>query len=96
MDAAKDDEQLLFAAQQRRVLITHNIKDFQMLHDAWKRWSSAWEVDQPHSGLLIIPQPPTWEADRAAQELHAFFQTFPVLANESYQYYAVTGWERRP
>ena len=31
---ATDDEQLLFAAQQGRILFTHNWRDFLLLHDA--------------------------------------------------------------
>lgn len=34
---ATDDEQLLTAAGQRRVFLTHNRKDYVLLHDAWRR-----------------------------------------------------------
>jgi len=36
---AGDDGHLLRAAQNGRILITHNASDFQLLHDAGRRWA---------------------------------------------------------
>jgi hypothetical protein len=58
MDAADDDEQLLFAAQHGWVLVTHNRGDFELLHKAWWRWSAAWGVSVHHAGILVIEQIP--------------------------------------
>jgi hypothetical protein len=41
---ARDQQQLLFAAQQHRILITSNGEDFRLLHDAWRDWSAAWGI----------------------------------------------------
>lgn len=32
-----DEDQLLYAATSNRILVTHNRRDYLMLHDAWKR-----------------------------------------------------------
>jgi hypothetical protein len=54
---ATDDEQLLIAAQQRRILLTHNRKDFVLLHDAWRRWPAAFAISlPPHPGILVLDQ----------------------------------------
>jgi hypothetical protein len=44
---AKDHEQLLHAFQSDRLFVTHNSKDFVLLHHAWTRWSAAWNVNPP-------------------------------------------------
>ena len=51
-DQATDDEHLLTAQQQNWILITHNWKDFRLLHDAWRRWFGAhW----PRAALSTTP-----------------------------------------
>jgi len=42
-----DEALLLHAATHGEILVTHNIKDFELLHDAWRRWTAAWGLDQP-------------------------------------------------
>jgi hypothetical protein len=70
LDAAGDQRHLLVAAQRGLILVTHNVKDFRPLHDAWLTWSNAWSVTPTHTGILIIPG--RWEDERAAQELEDF------------------------
>ena len=53
--AALDDDQLLLAAQRGWTLVTHNRKDYELLHDAWRRWFSAFAVAATHAGILILP-----------------------------------------
>jgi hypothetical protein len=54
---APDDKHLLDAAQANRVVITHNEKDFILLHGAWRRWSAAWGIAAitQHAGILVLP-----------------------------------------
>ena len=58
---------LLAATDQRQTLITHNSKDFRLLHEAWFAWRRRWEgeaaraIGSPvalsgHAGILIVPQ----------------------------------------
>jgi predicted nuclease of predicted toxin-antitoxin system len=49
-DTASDDEQLSFAASNRRAIITFNIRDFAPLHD---QWHSAGKL---HCGIIVSQQ----------------------------------------
>ncbi len=51
-----DEDQLLYAATAGRILITHNRRDFLLLHDAWRRWTRAWTVERAHAGILVLQQ----------------------------------------
>ena len=94
---ASDDEQLLFASQQRRGLITHNARDFVLLHNAWRRWSAAWQVTAIHAGILVIPQWPRLLPADAARELHHFLVSRSALANELHQWRtSARGWLQYP
>ena len=73
MERATDDEQLLVAANLNRILVTCDRKDFILLHDAWHRWSAAWNVVAHHAGILVIPD--LWTRERATVELHAYVET---------------------
>lgn len=56
MKYAKDYAHLLFAAEERRVLVTNNADDFALSHGAWFHWAAAWGVQPQHAGVLLIPQ----------------------------------------
>lgn len=55
-EGATDDAQLLTAVEHGLTLLTHDIADYVLLHDAWRRWSRAWNVAPRHEGILIVPQ----------------------------------------
>ena len=79
--SASDDEHLLRAAGQERLPVTHNRRDFLLLHQAWLRWSTAWGVQRSHAGILVIPQPPELTVVRAARDLTRFCQSGRYLGN---------------
>ncbi len=91
--SAKDDEQILVAAQNGWTLITHNRKDFALLHDAWQRWTRTWQVHERHAGILLVPQ--TWVAGEIAREIELFVQTAQPLMNQLYEWRPSSGWVRR-
>ena len=93
-EGATDDAQLLTAAQLGLVLLTHDIADYVLLHDAWRRWSTAGGVVPRHAGILITPQ--RWPPSQIADEVNRFLNTGPVLSNELYRWLPGTGWTRRP
>jgi hypothetical protein len=95
LERGRDDEHLLLAAQQRWILVTHNRKDFTLLHAAWRRWFVAYGVVPlpEHAGILVIRQK-VWLADEAAVEISRFVQSGVVLANELYEWTPSRGWVR--
>lgn len=92
LETAFDEEHLLLAVQHNEILITHNGKDFRMLHRAWLLWLRAWDVRPEHHGILVLEQirPP----ERLAQEVNALLSTRPVLTNSLFQWRRSSGWER--
>lgn len=49
-DTASDEEQLGFAAAQRRAILTYNICDFAPLHDEWQA------AGRQHAGIIVSQQ----------------------------------------
>ncbi len=96
LERARDDEHLLVAAERGRMLLTYNRDDFELLHDAWRRWSRAWQVTAAHAGILIAPHPPHRSVAEAAREIDSLLASGYPLANELYRWRPVGGWVRRP
>ncbi len=88
---APDGRQLLEAAQQSRVLISHNADHFTALHDAWHLWSRSWGVSALHAGILLIPHAVPQVEVRYIDEIMA--SGWP-LANELYRWRVRGGWVR--
>ena len=84
---ASDDEHLWRAAQAHRIFVTHDEKDFTLLHRAWLRWG----VPIPHAGIAAVPQA-GWSDQRIADELHALVRHFSPLTNELYHWRQPLGW----
>ena len=73
-----DVQVLVQAALDGQTLVTHNRKDFRMLHEAWLTWRNRWtaEVVQAtgvpialsgHAGILIVPQLPNHNLARIVE-----------------------------
>jgi hypothetical protein len=82
-DEATDDRQLLTAATNGWVLVTHNRDDFVLLHRAWHSWTAAWSILVAHSGILVLPQQ-RWNAVEQAEVLDRFLRSHESLLNEAY------------
>lgn len=52
MDKASDEEHLRYAARAGRVLITHDLRDFARLAEAWYQRGTS------HAGIVLVGQPP--------------------------------------
>lgn len=89
LDGASDDEHLLVAAQHGWTLITNNRDDFVLLHNAWRRWASAWQVPAQHHGVIITRQ--TWPTIQAAEQVDILLQVPLLLINRLYRWH-IDGW----
>jgi hypothetical protein len=88
---APDDLQLLRAAEHRWTLISHNRRDFLLLHRAWRRWSDRWGVTAMHAGILIIPH---GSSVRLAEAIHEFLELALSLDNQLHKWHPLSGWRR--
>jgi hypothetical protein len=93
---AKDDLHLLVASQRGWILVSHNEGDFVLLRDAWRRWSAAWGVAEPHAGIAIVPQFPRATSSQVAQALDELINMRPSLTNELHFWRPTSGWHRHP
>ncbi len=85
-----DAAQLLYAADNQRILVTHNRGDYRALHEGWVHWSSRWHTQQPHGGILILGKgnQRLTVADYA-QAILAFLQMTPVsIENMTFDWFA--------
>lgn len=77
LDRASDARHLLLAAKQGRIVLTHNERDFLLLHDAWLRWSADWGVEPHHAGIIVLPQKERWDAYRSLEEIESLLGRAP-------------------
>ncbi len=90
---ASDDVQLLAAAEQGRISLTHNRKDYILLNSAWARWPRSWRVTAPpHAGIPVLEHRPEPElATAIAKVLNAPFAVH--FANALYWWRRNSGWQ---
>ncbi len=87
-----DDDQLLYATTENRILITHNRRDFRLLHDAWQRWSQAWGVQRLHGGILVLGQGLTYREYAAI--IDAYLTQSGPVTNEFHLHDSTGQWTR--
>jgi hypothetical protein len=93
--SATDDAQFLAAVQNGRLLVTHNRRDFALLHGAWRTWPAAFGLALPtHPGILALDHGPPGRICEAIEEILA--STAPsTRSNEMFWWRARGGWDRR-
>ena len=84
--AVGDDEHLLRAAQEGWILVTHNQKHFHLLHNAWLRWTAAWQIAWRHSGILLVPH--NVPSRDLAQHIHLLVPSGSSLAGQLHQWHS--------
>ena len=95
-----DVQVLLRAAEDGRTLVTHNIKDFRSLHEAWVTWRGRWAAEvvqltgspvhlSQHAGILITPHLGDYELARIVEE---FAETNVPLADRLFSWLPAGGW----
>jgi hypothetical protein len=92
LDHATDDEHFL-AATRGWILLSHNEKDFILLHDAWHRWSATWGIAAHHAGVIIPPQ--EWPRERIVREVATLLRTERSFDNELLLWKSSRGWIHR-
>jgi hypothetical protein len=93
LERAGDEAHLWLAAHSGWALITHNAKDFTLLHAAWKQWSKGWGVDSHHAGILLLTPPISPEL--ASREIVGLVQAEMELSDKVYTWRGTIGWVRQ-
>lgn len=93
MDRAPDYRQLLHATNRGLVFVTHNRRDFRLLHGTWLAWVQAWGVARRHSGILVVDQVPTPLLPTVAQAIADFARNANAsLDNTLHEWTRTNGW----
>jgi hypothetical protein len=88
-----NDAQLLEAIKLRRVLVTHNRKDFVLLYDAWTTWPGAFNLLLPRlPGVVVLEPAPLSTLSRTFIDLLA--GSAPDLRNQLVWWRGSGGWQR--
>lgn len=80
------------AADAAATFVSHNAKDFRLLHDAWLRWSAAWGVARSHGGILIVPQGVSAPILGAA--ISSLLAAVPSVVDACYVWHSTNGWRQ--
>jgi len=88
---AKDSYHLLTAADEGRILISLNRRDYALLHDAWQRWTNAWLIDAKHSGILLLPHT---SPRRTVEAIEEFLRSGDPIESNLYEWTPKDGWLR--
>ncbi len=91
MHSAEDDEYVLVSSDRAWTIVTHNKKDFNLLHGAWRRWSTAWGIQHAHAGILVLGEAAPTILANAIIDLLA---GDPPLRNHLYQWRPGRAWAR--
>ena len=88
-----DVQQLLYATRTDRILITHDRRDYPLLHEAWHELARAWGVMVPvlHPGILILPPITGLAIADATREIDALLGR-GTLANRLLRWKVPIGW----
>lgn len=90
---AHDDEQLFFAAERGMILVSHD-NAFYVLHRGIRRWLRQRGETAIHAGILIISD--MLGTEEKARRLDAFAASGLTAANELYEWFPEGDWVRCP
>jgi hypothetical protein len=90
---SSDDDPVFHAWRNRWILVTHNGRDFALVHRTLHRWAATWEIRDIHAGILVIPHGSGPRA--AAGFLDVFAASALPTANTLYAWQPIGEWVRR-
>lgn len=96
LDRVEDGAILLYAAEHRWIVVTHDRDDFWLLHRAWHRWVAAWKVTPAprHAGILVLPQRQHLSYEQLASRVAEFLADHPDCSNQFHEWTVLRGWTR--
>jgi hypothetical protein len=88
---ANDAAQMLTAVDRGAVMVTHNAKDYTLIHQAWHLLGARWKINERHPGILILPHGGEMQL---LQYLTDILQQNMPLEHECQRYFVSRGWQR--
>jgi hypothetical protein len=90
-----DAVQLLQATRLGRAIVTYNVKDLMLLHDAWLAWSEAWPIEAPqrHAGILGIRSAKNLTDGDIARLILELVQSAVLVSNRMFRWDRRAGWQ---
>jgi hypothetical protein len=97
----RDVQVLLRATERNQTVVTHNKKDFELLHEAWVTWRRRWMAEAEtakglpvplsrHVGIVIVPHLPNHELVRILSD---FASTAEAVDDKLFTWSQEQGWE---
>jgi hypothetical protein len=92
-----DAVHLLDAASNNRVLVTFEVKDITLLHEAWAAWSHAWRRDEAilHAGIMVIYPARSVSIVEIAREIERFGDQQTSIVGALWSWNEKVGWRRQ-
>jgi len=90
---AHDDQHLFFATERGLILVSHD-GDFYVLHRGIRRWLHQRGETATHAGILILPD--NIGPEQKARILDIFAASGLPAANELYEWFPDRDWIRCP
>ncbi len=91
---AHDEQQLLTALDLTAILVTHNYRDFVLLHRAWHLWAARWNIYERHPPILVLPQGPEPALFQYLMEIAG--STVLPRVGTLHRYRVLRGWVQDP
>ena len=83
------------ATELGRTIVTRDVSDFVLLHEAWLAWSDAWEARRKieHPGILVIHPVKSPSVEDWAQDIVGLLRAVPSLSNRLFSWDGQNGWQ---
>ena len=90
-----DAFQLLRAAELGRVVVTHNVAEFDLLHEAWLAWSDAWQAQRQsnHAGILVMHPSKSITPVDLGYAILVILRSVDVTTNRLFSWDRQSGWQ---
>lgn len=75
-------------------MVTYDVDDFAMLHDAWFAWSRAWNVTALHAGILLIQSSAHLGSDEVAGAIHELATVHDTIDDRAFVWSRRQGWQK--
>lgn len=93
---SSDARQMHFATRTGRILVTHDLHDFPMLHEAWHGLAREWAIvdRRIHPGILIVPPTTRLSVADATREIETLLGS-QETTDRLFVWMVPTGWQER-